>query len=148
MPEIRTSHTLQAPAARVWALLEDFGAIERWWPKDGPIRIASVTIDGDGLGMVRHILNEGASRPIEERLDFLDRDARRLVLSIVGQRPSGLTGYLAEGEVVDLGDGTCRMNYRVLFTVEPTLDEQQVRRGLLATYAMMFSGLEAAARRD
>ena len=40
------------------------------------------------------------------------------------------------------------MNYRVLFTIEPTLDEQQVRRGLLATYAMMFSGLEAAARRD
>ena len=77
MPEIRTSHTLQAPAARVWALLEDFGAIVRWWPKDAPIRIASVTLDGDGLGMVRHILNEGASRPIDERLDFLDRRGYR-----------------------------------------------------------------------
>ena len=133
----------------MWALLEDFGAIERWWPKDGPIRIASVANRRrPASGWCGTSCNEGASRPIDERLDFLDRDARRWCSRSSGSGPSGLTGYLAEGEVVDLGDGTCRMNYRVLFTIEPTLDEQQVRRGLLATYAMMFSGLEAAARRD
>jgi uncharacterized protein YndB with AHSA1/START domain len=145
MPELTTSQTLDAPADAVWALLEDFAAIERWWPKDGPIQIESVTIDGGGLGMVRQILNKGAAHAIDERLDFLDRDARRLVLSIVGQRPAGLRGYLAEGQVVDLGDGRCRLDYRVLYTTAPGLEEK-TKRGLLATYAMMFRGLEAAAR--
>lgn len=144
MPELKTSQNLSAPADAVWTLLEDFGAIERWWPQDAPIQIQSVTIDGSGLGMVRRILNRGASHPIDERLEFLDRDERRLVLSIVGQRPKGLTGYLAEGQVVDLGDGRCRMDYRVLFTTDPGLEER-TRRGLIATYAMMFRGLEAAA---
>ena len=145
MPELRASETLDAPADAVWALLEDFGAIERWWPRDAPIQIESVELAGSGLGMTRHIRNRGMSHPISERLDFIDRDARLLVLSIVGQRPDGLTGYLAEGRVVDLGDGRCRMDYRALLTTEPGCEER-LRRGMLATYAMMFRGLEAAAR--
>lgn len=145
MPELKTSQTLDASAEAVWALLEDFAAIQSWWPTDGPIQIDSVRIAGSGLGMVRQIVNKGAEQAIHERLDFLDRDARRLVLSIVGQRPGGLTGYLAEAQVVDLGGDRCRMDYRVLFTTAPGLEEKTTR-GLLATYAMMFRGLEAAAR--
>jgi uncharacterized protein YndB with AHSA1/START domain len=145
MPELKTSQVLEAPADAVWALLADFGAIEHWWPTDAPIQIQSVAIEGVGLGMVRRILNRGAAHPIDERLEFIDPDARRLVLSIVGHRPAGLTGYLAEGQLVDQADGRCRMDYRVLYTTAPGLEER-TRLGLLATYAMMFRGLEAAAR--
>jgi uncharacterized protein YndB with AHSA1/START domain len=145
MPELKTSHRFDAPAEAVWGLLRDFGAIERWWPRDAPIAIESVTVEGTGIGMVRHIRNRGMSHPISERLDFLDDEARLLVLSIVGQRPAGLTGYLAEARLADLEDGTCRMDYRVLYTTDPGIEER-TQRGLVATYGMMFRGLAAAAR--
>ena len=44
MAEVTLSAELEAPAAAVWALLADFGAIERWWPADGPILIEEVNI--------------------------------------------------------------------------------------------------------
>ena len=72
-----------------------------------------------------------------------DADFRTRAILIKEQR-SELVQNLAEGQVVDLGDGRCRMDYRVLFTTDPGLEER-TRRGLIATYAMMFRGLEAAA---
>ncbi|HET7202950.1 MAG TPA: SRPBCC family protein [Steroidobacteraceae bacterium] len=145
MAEVTTTETLAAPADAVWRLLADFGAIERWWPKDSPVPIESVRIEGDGIGMVRHIQNAGVPQPVSERLDYLDPSSRTLVLSIIGKRPPGITAYVAEGRVEQLDATACRMHYRALVTTEPGLEES-VRKGLLKTWARMFRGLEAAAR--
>jgi uncharacterized protein YndB with AHSA1/START domain len=145
MPEVTTSQVLQAPADAVWRLLEDFGAIQRWWPTDVSAPIERVTLEGDGVGMIRHIHNRGAAHVVSERLDFIEPSSRTLVLSIVGTRPVGITAYVAEGHVVGLGDERCRIDYRALVTTAPGL-EDAVRKALLKTWALMFRGLEAAAR--
>jgi hypothetical protein len=145
MAELRTSQVIAAPADAVWSLLADFGAIERWWPKDVPSPIESVLIDGTGVGMIRHIHNRGARQPVSERLDLLDPATRTLVLSIIGPRPMGITAYVAEGHVVELEPGSCRMDYRALVTTEPGREEQ-VHKALLKTWSLMFHGLESCGR--
>jgi uncharacterized protein YndB with AHSA1/START domain len=144
--EIRVSADLAAPADSIWELLADFANIQRWWPDDGVIRIDDVQIEGQGIGMIRHIQNRGARHRVSERLDFLDPETRTLVLSIIGTRPSGITAYVAEGHVVELDATRCRMFYRVLVTTTPGR-EQQIRDALEKTYQMIFAGLQAAALR-
>lgn len=144
--EIRVSAELAAPADSIWRLLEDFGNIQGWWPDDGAIRIQDVQLEGQGVGMIRHILNRGARHRVSERLDFVDPATRTIVLSIVGTRPAGITAYVAEGHVVELDATRCRMDYRSLVTVTAGR-EQQVREMLEMTYERMFAGLLAAALR-
>jgi len=144
--EVSTSTVLAAPAQPVWRLLEDFGHIERWWPSDGAIRIDHVEIEGQGVGMIRHILNRGAAHRVSERLDFLDPATRTIVLSIVGTRPAGITAYVAEGRVLEIDATRCRIDYRALVTSTPGR-EAQVRDALLKTWSLMFRGLESAAGR-
>ena len=146
MPEVTASKVLEASADAVWRLLEDFGAIQRWWPVDISVPIEQVVLEGHGVGMIRHIHNRGAAHAVSERLDFIDPPSRTLVLSIVGTRPKGITAYVAEGHVTDLGDGRCRIDYRALVSTAPGLEEP-IRLALLKTWALMFRGLEEAARK-
>ena len=145
MPEVTSSVVLPVPAHVVWPLLADFGAIQRWWPIDGPIQIEHVEIEGQGVGMIRHIRNKGVPNPVSERLDLLDETSRILVLSIVGARPPGITAYVAEGRLVEVDATHCRLDYRALFTTEPGR-EVGIRKAVLKTWAVMFQGLEAASR--
>ena len=146
MPEVATSKVLEASADAVWRLLEDFGAIQHWWPTDISTPIEQVTVEGQGIGMIRHIRNRGAAHSVSERLDVIDPASRTLVLSIVGTLPRGITAYVAEGHVIDLGEGQCRVDYRALVSTAPGAEEP-VRLALLKTWALMLRGLEAAARR-
>jgi hypothetical protein len=145
MPEITTSKVLEASADAVWRLLEDFGAIQRWWPTDISTPIERVTPEGQGIGMSRHIHNRGAAHAVSERLEFIEPASRTLVLSIIGMRPAGITAYLAEGHVTELGSDRCRLDYRALVSTGPGLEEP-VQRALLKTWALMFRGLETAAQ--
>lgn len=145
MPEVTTSKVLDASADSVWRLLEDFGAIQQWWPTDISTPIERVTLEGQGIGMIRHIHNRGAVHAVSERLDFIEPTLRTLVLSIVGTRPAGITAYVAEGRVTELGEDRCRIDYRALVSTAPGLEEP-VQRALLKTWAVMFRGLESAAR--
>jgi len=118
----------------VWRLLEDFGNIQRWWLADGRIRIAKVDIEGDGVGMIRHIYNHGAKHAVSERLDLIDAPSRTLVLSIIGTRPLGITGYVAEARIVDVAEHQCCMDYRALITTSG-VDEAKVPSGVLKTWS-------------
>ena len=144
--EIRVSAELTASAESIWELLADFGNIRNWWPNEGPIRIEDVQVEGQGIGMIRHILNHGARHRVSERLDYLDPANRTLVLSIIGTRPSGITAYIAEGHIVALDASRCRMDYRAL-VMTTAGREEQVRAALEKTYETMFAGLQAAALR-
>ena len=150
MPEVTASKVLEAPADAVWRLLEDFGSIQEWWPTDVSAPIERVTLERQDedqrIGMIRHIFNRGAAHAVSERLDFIDPASRTLVLSIVGTRPRGITAYVAEGHVIDLGGGRCQLDYRALVSTTPGLEEP-IRLALLKTWALMSRGLEAAARR-
>jgi hypothetical protein len=80
VPEMTSSYVLAVPARAVWGLLADFGSIQQWWPTEGPVRIDHVEVEGQGVGMIRHIYNEGIPSPVSERLDLLDHATRTIVL--------------------------------------------------------------------
>jgi uncharacterized protein YndB with AHSA1/START domain len=141
---IRTYHAFDAPAANVWELLADFGAIERWWPTNEQPAIERVEVDGEGIGMVRRIYNRGAKHPIRERLDRLDPGERTLQLSILSPEPPYAAWYQATGRLVELGRARCRLDYESEFTAAVGR-ENATRDGILAAYRAMFSGLQSAA---
>jgi hypothetical protein len=141
---IRTFHVFNAPAATVWALLADFGAIERWWPTEGELVIDRIELEGQGIGMVRRIFNRGAARAVSERLDRLDGVEKVLQLSILGPDPLRTAWYQATCRIVELDHGRCRLEYESEFTV-PSGRENQSRDGILAAYKAMFVGLQNAA---
>jgi uncharacterized protein YndB with AHSA1/START domain len=140
---LRTYHVFDAAADKVWALLADFGAIDRWWPTEGPIVIERVEVEGQGPGMVRHIFNRGARYRVSERLERLDSIERVLQLTILNR--DSVPWYLATARLIELEDGRCRLDYESEFSA-PSGRENQTRDGILAAYAVMFRGLQDAAR--
>jgi uncharacterized protein YndB with AHSA1/START domain len=140
---LRTFQVFDTTAAKVWALLEDFGALERWWPTEGPMVIERVELEGHSVGMVRHIYNRGAGTRVSERLDRLEPHERLLQLSILSPDPTRPPWYQATARVVELQDGRCRLEYDSEFTA-PRGRENQVRDGILAAYREMFKGLRDA----
>jgi hypothetical protein len=144
MPILTATYELSAPAEAVWRLLEDFGAIDRWWPADGPAPIEQVIVEGNGIGMIRHIRNRGMTYPVSERLDFIEASSRTWMLSIVGARPLGLTAYVAEGHLTELPANRCRIDYRAHFSA-PVDREEWACKSLRKSWTLMFQGLERAA---
>lgn len=146
--QILTNHDFTAPAEALWSLLEDFSNIERWWPKDDPaVQIALVELEGEGVGMVRHIHNRGFPAPVSERLDFQDAQTLTYRLSIVGNRPAGITEYQATGWVERLSGDCCRLHYRGEFSTVAGREED-ARTFLCGAYALMFKGLTATLSAD
>lgn len=141
---LQTFHVFPVSARAVWALLADFGAITRWWPKGGPVEIDRVVLEGQGVGMIRHIYNKGMPQAISERLDLLDEAHMILQLSHAGSGLPNLPFYQATGQLSELAGNRCEFSYRSKFQVARG-EENISRDRLLRAYALMFKGLEAAA---
>jgi hypothetical protein len=143
MRHINSSYDFNASRADIWALLVDFGNIQRWWPTGKPVDIERVELEGEGIGMTRHIYNKGFASPVSERLDFMDQDNYRYQLSIVGERPFGLLYYQATGTLIALDNGGCRLVYTSELEAE-TGKEEEAEQFLQASYELMYEGLEAS----
>lgn len=142
------SHTedFDVPAAAVWQLLLDWGAIGAWMP--GGL-IQSLRLEGQGVGAVRHIVT-GKGVPLAERLDGVNEAAGTLDLSLVGALPWGLVSYRARGQVLGLSASGCRLTWRGIFeTPASGIQAEQVAHLLGKSYANMFLGVrqETARRR-
>ncbi len=83
MPQVSDAATIAASPAAVWAVLADFGAIERW----SPVVLKSyLTGDaGSGPGATRHcdLFPRGE---VEERIDGWD-EGRSLVIAVAPNGP-------------------------------------------------------------
>ncbi len=146
MQTLDVEHQFPVAAERVWPLLEDFGNIEAWWPSGGPVAIERVDIEGEGIGMIRHIHNRGMAKPVSEQLNEMDPANWTLKLSIVGDRPAGIEEYNATGRLIPQADGRSKIVYHGEFRAEPGREEE-ARDFLLGCYELMFNGLEAAAQK-
>ena len=145
--QISVHHDLNAPAELIWELLADFANIERWWPTDDPaVQIDRVELEGEGIGLIRHIYNLGFADPVSERLDAQDPANMSYQLSIVGRRPAGITAYQAHGRIEPLAADRCRLHYRGEFTTQPGRGHE-AEAFLRGAYALMFRGLEQSAER-
>ena len=130
------SRDFDVAADKIWALLVDFGEFEKWWP----IELERLEIEGEGLGMIRHLYLNGLPDPVSERLDSLDHENMILGLSIIRVMPAGMTEYNATGTITKTGPDTCRMDYRGVFEVEEGREEG-ASNFLLGAYETMFKGL-------
>ncbi|MBD5805067.1 Polyketide cyclase / dehydrase and lipid transport [Azoarcus sp. Aa7] len=147
MYKIATSHEFDAPAAVLWDFLQDFAHIERWWPRHDPaVQIDRVDMEGEGVGMIRHIYNKGYDAPVSERLDALDPAKLTYSLSIVGNKPMGITHYQATGRIEALPDDRSRLNYASEFMTESGKPDD-AEAWLRIAYELMFAGLAAAVTR-
>ncbi|SDN82893.1 SRPBCC family protein [Pseudomonas jinjuensis] len=143
---IITHHDFKAPARRLWELLADFADIQRWWPlDDDSVKIERVELEGEGIGLTRHIYNVGFPAPVSERLDYQDVGTLTYRLSIVGQRPAGILDYQATGRIEILSGGGSRLHYHSDYSVERGREEE-AEAFLRGAYGLMFRGLEKAAR--
>ncbi len=144
MVYLHSHHDISAPRETIWALLMDFGNIQAWWPKDAPIEIDRVELEGSGVGMIRYIYNVGFETAVSERLDALDPENHTLQLSIVGERPAGLLHYQATGKLTELDDGGCRLTYDSEFVAQEGGDDE-ARAFLLGAYELMYQGFDGVA---
>lgn len=147
MNEITTSHEFSHDATTLWEILADFSDIERWWPKDDPaIQIEKVELEGEGIGLTRHIYNAGFPHAISERLDYLDPANKVYKLSMVNQIPAGITEYQATGTITETPTG-CQLAYLSRFSADEK-DVAGAREFLEAAYQLMFRGLELTLVRE
>lgn len=126
---MKISETVAAPAAKVWALLGDFGGLAKWC---GPA-LQSCTVEGSGVGAVRTIGLPGG-KSIRERLEGLDSSGRTLRYSIVGKSPIPVREYVATCRVVETGPSECRVDWESRFEVDG-VSEEQAQRMLGSSYS-------------
>jgi carbon monoxide dehydrogenase subunit G len=103
MASIRKEFHVAAPADKVWAVLADFGAVD----KLAPGFVTECRLDGDA----RNITFSNGSTARELLVDS-DATSRRLVYAIVGGR---LTHYSAAAQVLSEPDGSGRFVWVVDF---------------------------------
>lgn len=138
MTEVHVNEPVAAPAAKVWALVRDFGGIAKW---GGPA-LQSCTVEGEGVGAVRHIgLLGGLS--LAERLEALDEAGRSLSYAIVGKSPIPVKNYLSTIRVVEDGPTACRVDWSSRFEPDGT-GEEQAQAMIRGVYTGGIAGLRKA----
>ena len=110
MFEVRVERELNVSPEKTWELVANFGDVS-WLPL-----AEKVDVEGDGVGMIRHISTPGMAT-VHERLEVLDHGKRVLEYSIAELGFLKVRDYRARAEVSDLGDGRTRLRWSC--TAEP-----------------------------
>src|SRR5581483_7409536 len=129
MSEVKVSESIAAPAAKVWALLGDFGGVAKW----GGAMLQTCTVEGSGVGAVRTIGLAGGGS-IQERCEGYDEAGRALTYSIVGKSPIPIRNYVSTCRVVEVGPKESRVDWEGRFEPDGVTEEQaqQMIRGIYA----------------
>ena len=104
MFDVVVTKEVNAPAAKVWNLLADFGDIS-WVPGMG-----NVETEGQGVGMIRKIA-VGEGPPAVERLEAMDSEAMSFRYSIVSGNPMPVENVQGGGKVEVLDDKRCLITW-------------------------------------
>jgi hypothetical protein len=141
MTEVKVSEPVKAPAAKVWALLGDFGGVAKW---GGPM-VESCRVEGSGVGAVRTIGLPGGGA-IQERCEAYDPAGRALTYSIIGTSPIPIREYLSTCRVVETSPNESRVDWEGRFEPNgvPAEDAQAMVRGIytggIATVRKLLGG--------
>jgi carbon monoxide dehydrogenase subunit G len=125
MASVTVADRIAASTDRVWALVRDFGGLQRW-----AAGIESVSVSGEGVGAVR-TLSMAGGLTLQERLEAIDERTRTLSYAIVGSHPLPFDDYLATIRLAEDGDG-CQVDWSSTFTP---------RAGAEAKAAAMVEGI-------
>lgn len=103
--------------------------------------IASLELEGSGVGAVRHIVTR-AGVPIAERLDRADEQQGRLELSILDPLPWSMLSYTALAQLDEQGPDNCSLRWEGQFELPESGIEADARAEFLEkSYKQMFKGI-------
>ena len=123
---------IDAPAARVWEVIADFGGLEKW-----ATGVDACQVEGEGVGAVR-TLRMGALS-LQERLESHDARGRSFSYAIVGDTPLPFTEYLSTVRVSEPAPGRALVDWRGRF--RPTGDEAAAANIVRGIYAGSLAAL-------
>lgn len=134
MGQVSVKVNIAATPDKVWQVLGDFSGMGNWAPG-----IASLTVEGRGVGAVRTITFQDGSR-VKERLESFDEGGRTLSYTIL---ESGLPveGYVASLTVRDLGAAGSEVEWYTTFGAKGATEEE-VSRLLTVGYRRALAGLQ------
>ena len=127
---------IQAPIARVWAVVSDHGSIGSYVE-----RVVVNRVEGRGVGAVRYIANPDGE--LRERLETLDSQTHSLSYSVVDPSPLTMTHYLGIVQLAPEGDGACRIMWSGRFATGSTPDPRAQKAGLEQFYRGAIAGLQS-----
>jgi hypothetical protein len=131
MVEVSIEREFDVSADELWAILADFGDIS-WIPG-----IQKVELEGEGVGMVRHVTAPGLPE-LHERLDAIDHEKMILDYSLPAVAYVQIKNYRARAQVVGLDAGRCRLVWSC--RAEPDgVDEVQATTNTEAFYEMIMT---------
>ncbi len=135
---VRHSEGFDSPASAVWQIIVDGASIVDWMPQG---IIASLELEGSGVGAVRHIVTrEGVH--IAERLDRADEQQGRLELSILDPLPWSMLSYTALAQLDEQGPDNCSLRWEGQFEwPECGIEADGLAEFLEKSYKQMFKGI-------
>jgi hypothetical protein len=132
---------LDVPAARAWPVLRDFGSLLNWVAGGD---VGTLAMTGDGVGALRDFTLPRFGT-VQHRLDEVDETSRAIRYSLTKGRPLDMKDYWTRISLTDLGDGTCRIDWRSEFEPHAGIDPAAVAAGLEGAYRNMSERLAAYA---
>lgn len=135
MGQARVVDEIAASADALWALVRDFGGIQRWNPT-----LSSCELDKPGVGGIRTI--KMGEVTVRERLEKIDEARKTLSYSIV-EAPLPVRDYLSTIEIGEAGPTRSTIIWSSTFEPGGMTDEQltQLFEGV---YRQGIDGLRAA----
>jgi carbon monoxide dehydrogenase subunit G len=131
--EIEERTEIAAAPEEVWERIRSFDRIEDYLPL-----IESSSIEGSGVGAKRVCVTQDGRR-LEERLEALDDEHRRLTYSITSS-PMPVSNYLSTIEVGGNGSGGSLVSWITRFDA-PAEAAAELEAGMRQTYQAGLQGL-------
>ena len=133
--ELRVSMTseLDAPAAEVWEVVGNFGAIA-----DYVEVVSTIEMHGEGVG-ARRVLHLEDGNSVVETLQALDAEAMTLSYTI-DESPLPVEAYTGTMKVTALDDGRAQLEWSSTFMAKGASDDD-AKAAISGIYQMGFDGL-------
>ncbi|MGR8949214.1 MAG: SRPBCC family protein [Gammaproteobacteria bacterium] len=142
MANVSVTKTIKAPAAKVWAMVSNWGGTHDWIPGVGP-----VSVKGEGVGATRSAdLDPATGFPgtITETLDAFDEKGMHFRYSIVGDSPIPIKDYVAEMRVTEIDGNTCSVLWQSDWAPSGALSENELQEAFTGLYELSLENVRAA----
>ena len=147
MPRTLRSNAVQtaeipASAQEVYDLVADWGGLLRWFPKEFPVPVTRVELEGSEDLPLTRILHTADGGAIRETLLRRDPQMRRLYFLLPNENLPGIANYMVTVTVDEVGPQRAFVTYAAIFDVVDTaLGEQGSRELIQGVYALLLGGI-------
>jgi len=146
MATVSVKKAVKAPAAKVWAMVSEWGGTHKWIPGVGP-----VTVEPDGqdvaVGSKRSAdLDPATGFPgrITEILEALDENAMHFRYSVLGASPIPIKNYVAEMKVLVVTNGSSEVTWSSTWDADGDLTEDELVTAFEGLYDMSLENVRTA----